>query len=127
MRDILFKAKQLADGEWIEGWLSMVDGEYIIEDGHGLGNSVMSETVCQYTGQNDNDGGKIFEGDVVIVNSCGIDEEDGYGVVSWDNLEAMFIIKFNNDLEISFMNVFGYECEVVGNIFDNPELLEVKE
>ncbi len=148
MRDILFKAKRSADGEWIEGWLSKVDGEYIIEDGHGLGQSVMSETVCQYTGLNDKNGRVIFEGDILMCHSnkndlCKAVFGEFYvidvetlerveKVAGWhyEVLETDALSKcepFCIPMPLTDEYIARCEMEVVGNIFDNPELLEVRE
>lgn len=119
MRDILFKAKRSADGEWIEGWLSRVDGEYIIEDGHGFGNSVMSETVCQYTGLNDKNGRKVFEASVVRTKR-------GLGIINY-GIGCFSVQDINSKNNPAIDIVLSEEdIEVIGNIFDNPELLEVE-
>lgn len=55
-----------------------------------------------------------------------IDYEDERGVIQWDSDIAKFIITFST-FTIDFDNVYGRELEIVGNVYDNPELLEAGE
>lgn len=84
--------------------------------------TVYADTVGQYTGVKDKNGRKIFEGDIVIVTSINVDEEDGPAVIYWDDFSARFIIWWNG-LSSDFECYYGYECEIIGNIYDNPELI----
>ena len=83
---------------------------------------VAPETVGQYTGSTDKNGTKIFEDDIVKgkVHLIG-----GYRIrslqVVYDSTVARFVLKDEYD---DLKNIPGV-CEVVGNIYDNPELLEV--
>ena len=71
MREILFKAKRLSDGAWVEGYyigpVGVLDVHEIcdIHDITGSRVEVDPSTVCQYTGLPDKNGKKIFEGDIV--------------------------------------------------------------
>lgn len=145
MREILFRGKRVDNGEWVQGFYVCkkrpyfkdkgVNLEHIIcdnvevEDGNykQFVDTIMTtyivdpETIGQYTGLTDKNGRKIFEGDIVIFDY--IDYEDERGVVQWDSDIAKFIITFST-FAIDFDNVYGRELEVVGNVYDNPEMME---
>ena len=147
MRDILFRAKRLDNGEWAESKSiasnELADGGLIWYIGAGQpadqwtdknGNMVSvetrgeclfyacdPETIGQFTGLTDNNGNKIFEGD--IVEGADFTAEDGgYGVVSF--VDVAFEVNGNNVTGTFHENYWGGEFEVIGNIHDNPELLE---
>lgn len=69
-----------------------------------------------------------MRGDILVVISSGVnvDETDGYFVLEYEVDTARYVMN-GDGLSIDFDNVYGYECEVIGNIHDNPELLEVEE
>ena len=141
MREILFKAKRKDNGEWIEGSLIDLDIDsgycyivppykqastlpisFLITDGMKL---VDPETLCQFTGLCDKNGKKIWENDI-----C--DRKEKYPeVVKMANgdwtLDYSYAI--GRDYGNSYCNLGFYvnerKCvEVIGNIFDNPELLQ---
>ena len=128
MREILFRAKRIDNGEWIEGLPSCdINGNLTeFEVYRGFANceiaDVDSETVCQWTGLTDKNNRKIFEGDICKIHSDSIDEEDGGFSVEWDEGDARFAL-YSVGLTVDFGNYHGHECEVIGNIFDNPDLL----
>lgn len=130
MREILFRGKRVDSGEWMEGDLIQSrDKTYI----HPKANSfrvsetglsklivlreVYPETVGEYTGLTDKNGKKIFEGDFIRSNS-----ERGY------------IEYYPNDCAFDVVDDHGFywlisemsNIEVIGNIHDNPELLEAE-
>ena len=135
MREILFKAKKKNNGEWVEGYY--VKSRYYeggtnhfiidVENKHNdygafsLKYEVDPDTICQYTGLKDGNGTKIFENDIVISAEFCPDNE-GYGVIQWADDEAMFTIDTDGCC-YNFDNFFGAEFEVIGNIFDDPELI----
>ena len=136
MREILFRAKRIDNGEWVEGYLVRGNRTYIItlEAANYMVVSlscmasvqfveVIPETVGQFTGLTDKNGTKIFEGDIVISHSRSVDENDGPAQIEWDEDTARFIIVWNT-LLADFDNFYSHDLEVVGNIHDNPELLE---
>lgn len=132
MREILFRGKQIDTGAWVEGAFCMkdcdnpfgplVDRPTIIkyeEPNSGYWFRVDPETVGQFTGLTDKNGQKIFEGDII----------SGLGntyVCKWDEGNVEFTVF---DGKESFGLAYAaYPCmEVVGNIHDNPELLEVSD
>lgn len=123
MRDILFRGKRLDNGEWVYGnlFLSDTDGGAYILAGSRIVTiewEVDPSTVGQYTGLNDKNGERIFEGDVLTV-----DGEDGFFALEFQENTAMFVM--DGDAIRASFNIFGTdEVEVMGNIHDNQELLE---
>lgn len=121
-REVLFKAKRKDNGEWVEGDLlhTRHADVVLISDFEDQLFRCDGNTLCQYTGLADKNGKKIWENDIVEVAG-----EDGYFKCEWDEDTARFALN-GDGLMVDFDNCYGYECEVVGNIFDNPELLEVE-
>lgn len=131
LREILFRGKRLNFDGWAHGDLSyqvhngkvyvFPKGRYDISDFY----EVDPATVGQNTGLTDKNGVKIFEGDICrceMMNDDGKIYDAGVYVVEWYKENAMFtLISQNEELEFGFLS--GYE--VIGNIHDNPELLEV--
>lgn len=123
-REILFRGKCVDNGEWVEGcfWKDIWgdNTEYIYYDGEDY--EVIPETVGQYTGLTDKNDKKIFEGDIVTY------KEKIY-TVDWCDDCVSFVLPCINypELETDFRPFYGTDLEVIGNIHDNPELLEVSE
>lgn len=130
MREILFRGKRLDNDEWVEGFYSTVyfgngrepaiipDEEFKWEPFR-----VNPETVGQYTGLTDKNGKKIFEGDIVKYGNspCLVVFEQRNGT-------AYFGIVISEIETYGFGNYASPDVvEVIGNIYDNPELLEVEE
>lgn len=127
MRDIEFRGKRIDNGKWIMGsFVSYSDYDndkaYLIYTSNGNPNSVDPSTVGQYTGLNDKDRTKIFEGDIVVVNIKGRKTvcEVAYAEVVAHFQLWQFDTLPHTPTSIDFGN---YTCEVIGNIHDNPELL----
>ena len=136
MREILFKAKSIQTGEWIEGipikthlglFISFEENpHYCSQYGYMEIDDILivdEKTLCQFTGLCDKNGKRIWENDVVWLVYNG--EEHIYQIV-WDNSELDF--KATNGEE-NYGSNFEYllccdESEVIGNIFDNRELLQ---
>ena len=125
----LFKAKRLDNHDWILGFLSMhKTGKYFIRpiDGSALSSEeVDKNTICQCTGLKDKNGKLIWENDVVAYwdtysTENGLAEADCIGKVVWDDETLSFQV--TNRLSSESYEVLD-ECSVIGNIFDNPELL----
>ena len=126
----LYRAKLIDNDEWTYGYLYGIwERKYIL---WGMTNNVpdMTEvepsTICQCTGLIDKNGKLIWENDICIITDGTLDEEDGYFRLDWEIDRAMFEFE-GTGICANFDNVSGYDCEVVGNIFDNPELMEVEE
>ena len=139
MREILFRGKRLGNGDWVEGYL--IHDEYcntfIPYIGYLMGDDtdvaeVDLATVGQFTGLYDKNGKKIFEGDICRV--C-LDPEICTAYIEYDERTASFNLRYNEGQCNTFLdmqlakNRVGDRVwvEVIGNIHDNPELLEVDE
>lgn len=126
----LFKAKRIDNGEWVQGYLYGIwEKRYIL---WGMTNDIPDmievdqSTICQCTGLTDKNGQKIWENDVVgfwdtYSTENGQAEADCIGKVVWDDETISFQV--TNRLSAESYEVLD-ECGVIGNIFDNPELLE---
>lgn len=141
MREIIFRGKTLDKGEWVYGVpvvakdniadkdiTVMVDNpnEIVPREGLPLFEQVDSETVGQYTGLRDKNGERIFEGDILIyVDDGEYDVNEKYLVV-FDDDEAAFRTKFYCEGKyMCYEDINPCEnFEIIGNIHDNPELLE---
>ncbi len=136
-RDILFRGKRIDNSMWIYGSLRQYKdgtcGICDIELGHTY--RVDKATVGQYTGLTDKNGKKIFEGDILQIAK----KSDALGtyffppvqypinvVVKWDLCAWMWEVQGKEGpYYIHFPDAWcHYECKVIGNIHDNPELLE---
>lgn len=139
MREIEFRGKREDNGEWVHGYLVQAwDGTcYIITEygpnvtscsdcgaNYMLDHEVIPETVGQYTGLNDKNGQKIYEGDIVFVtDSEGNSGMCDTGVGEVESFEGLWYICGNvqNGLYDISKN---FVIEVIGNIYDNQELLQ---
>lgn len=129
-REILFKAKRIDNGEWVEGQHAYItnplteDGKpikHLICNGTNIFNDLIdSDTLCQYTGLTDKNDKKIWENDIVELTDA-----EGYFTCKWEEDAARFVMN-GDGLTVDFDNYWSYQTEVAGNIFDNPELLEVE-
>lgn len=162
MREILFRAKRIDNGKWVEGNLIilkddyekitaiiisieyhwMFEEEYSGDIGFMKWREVNPETICQYTGLTDKNGRRIWENDIV---SC---EHEKYPD---DNPSEVYPllqdpIKYKRNYAVEFINtgssygyrlrnksihfmltgnvIYNHKIEVLGNIFDTPELLK---
>ena len=126
-REILFRGKRTNNGEWTQGYLFRIwEKAYIcwgtVNDIPDM-QEVDPETVCQYTGLTDKNGRKIFEGDILSFSAYGENYKGDVRVIKgnftiWCEKCAPFL---DDALE-------KHSAIVIGNIFDNPELIgEVNE
>ena len=102
----LFRGKRAGNGEW-----------------------VIWDAICQCTGLKDKNGNLIWENDIVAYwdsysTESGLAEADCIGKVVWDDETISFQV--TNRLSAESYEVLGDECSVIGNVFDDPELLEEK-
>lgn len=141
-REILFRAKHIhaipgnehLNGTWVHGYLSdenyiydkSLEGEFLVDE----------DTICQYTGLTDKNGKKIFEGDILRgfqYPFCYDGEYNYYAEIIFENCSFMTYTHKNpsscvrgiSDGNTDLMEGWVSEdWEVIGNIYDNPELLE---
>ena len=143
MREILFKAKRKDNGEWVEGYyLNVAKINHFIctgkikLDGAVKGiiapemYAINATTLCQFTGLTDKNGKRIWENGVVKCNK----RKEGYDLykVVWRKEFADFGVEplmYKAQYPIGFTlgrTLRGCDYKVIGNIFDNVDLLEVE-
>ena len=128
MREILFRGKRIDNGEWRYGDLRQYSKNHIGIYSFELQQIVRGidpSTVGQYTGLKDKNGKRIFEGDI-----CQNDKTGGIVFVAWHGTMAGFVWSKKKwcDNLFDFGELFRVHDKyaVIGNIHDNPELLEVR-
>lgn len=121
MREYLFRGKTIANGKWSEGNLLVTKQGCCITPDTTVYVAVDPETVGQYTGLTDKNGTKIFEGD--IIDFLYRSDYDDYGIVQYDADETEFGFVYNSIYEGLGRHYQSKDIEVIGNIYDNPELL----
>ena len=124
MREYLFRGKMIANGKWSEGNLLVTkQGCCITLDATVLGSygAVELETVGQYTGMKDKNGKRIFEGDIIDFSDRSY--SDGYGVVRYDAEGTEFEFVYDDHYEGLGRCYYPEDVEVIGNIYDNPNLV----
>ena len=121
MREILFRGKAKQFKEWEYGYYVVtLNGVQFIKNDNF--NEVDPETVGQFTGLTDKNGRKIFEGDIAKGNSEYFAYSHPHGIIVYDSGE--FLIAFDKALEdVENLGAWANDIEVIGNIYDNPELL----
>ena len=130
MREILFRAKREDNGEWAYGYYvrlpdaagsaSMIHTPARNPDESNSSHFIRSSTIGQYTGLTDKNGTKIFEGDIVrygdTIHKVVFEQRNGtayFGLV-YSPIETL---PFGHYQDLR-------QLEVIGNIYENPELIE---
>lgn len=148
-REILFKAKRTDNGEWVEGYyvycrkrhyiLPLLNEAIGYDEREDEWIEIEPDTICLFTGLSDKNGKKIWENDIVrytfdypseTATENGLKER--ISSVFWSEWRGSWSVYaderkgkgMNNDLFKYARN--GNTVEVIGNIFDNPKLLEVE-
>lgn len=140
MREIVFRGKRIDNGEWIEGSLlidhydnaGQHEERYTIQDCYygfdeegftdfqsGIEGVVDPSTVGQYTGLKDKNGKRIYEGDIVVIGG-----ERNYPAYICFEISS-FVCKLTERIYYKHrLENNPYKYEVIGNKYDNPELLK---
>lgn len=131
-REILYRGKAInresnrtyrtkyKNGDWVYGLVEKLPNEYCdlpaeMRNKEGVsGIEVDHKTIGQYTGKTDMYGVKIFEGDKVRY------DDDEIAKIEWDENTARFIISGDRVI-YDFDNFYGYDLEVIGNIFEETK------
>lgn len=143
-RKILFRGKRVDNGEWVYGYAVKgcdKDNQMFIAQSIGIGfftggisaKEVIPKTVGQYTGLTDKNSNKIFEGDIVkIVGDSNNDDWKDVNYVAQIIFLDNGFCAINGTTDNYSLRRYGlsrceFDLEVIGNIHDNPELLEVEQ
>ena len=117
----LYKAKRVDTGEWVQGYYAVLcNKSVIIQEQEEKQELIAVEpfTICRCTGLQDADGMLIWENDIVT-----LPVEDDFFIVCWEEDCARFSLE-SDTMVVHFDNYWGWQTEVVGNTFDNRELLD---
>jgi uncharacterized phage protein (TIGR01671 family) len=130
MREHKFRGISAATNSFVYGNLVYVEEAYYIvpytleydsENGREEPRyiPIIPETQGQYTGLKDKTGAEIYEGDIVTLSD---EDDEEHFIIEWDENTARFII-IQQSLTYDFDNYYGNNLEVIGNVYEDPELL----
>lgn len=125
MREHLYRGKRVDNGDWVYGFywnrgkfahcIKVID-----ENGNLIGDyEVISKTICEFTGLTDKNGNKIFEEDILKARH----NSHPY-LVSYEECRFKIEDDVGNRVKMTQDAINWLEVELIGNIHDNPELLE---
>lgn len=121
MRELLFRGKRYSPNDsqdrkdWVFGGVLQTDGNMsiIFTDVVNGTNAVYTDTLCQFSGRKDKKGTNIYEGDI-------LETETGYWVVKFD--QGAFLASCLSYRCLNYLFSLA-DCKVVGNIYDNPDIV----
>lgn len=122
MRDIKFRGKT-ENNIWKYGSLLKDNPQkiyYIVDNEDGTGRKVLEKTIGQYTGLKDKNGKEIYEGDIIQYKDI------TKGLIRYSEKYAQYVLVNTGTVKDEFEPLGDYNMEVfeiIGNEFDNPELL----
>ncbi len=130
MRPIKFRGKRLDNGVWIYGSLDLTDERPTISWLHTDEDDekvpwfahVKADTVGQFTGLHDKNGKEIYEGDIIEITDPNTNEKY-ISTVIWSR-KGYYAAKMENNGNITLGYVDKSQIRIIGNLFDNPELLK---
>jgi uncharacterized phage protein (TIGR01671 family) len=129
MREIKFRGKRVDNGEWVYGWLKQEYNEWYISDFYvnNVNETMLTdyevnfESIGQFTGLKDKNGKYEFYENDIIENGGAI------WIIEWNEDKCGFIARAPIIGEFTYIDFdcdIAWESKVIGNIHDNPELLE---
>lgn len=129
-RTIKFRGKRIDNGEWVYGYLA--DEDYINDiDSIDLSSiEVDRDTVGQFTGLFDKNGKEIYEGDIISVNGKYpklvkyINDYACFCLANIEDLDEEMDTGYWHQVSPGWWNSSKREIQVIGNIYDNPELIK---
>ena len=142
MREILFRGKNVDNGAWVYGsfipdmlevfCITDIDGfikPFSLKKEELTEVRVERSTVGQYTGLTDKNGTKIFEGDIVrhIQEYKISGKVESIAVIKLNEAYTCWSVEYTNGRTTAFLGTEYHRIEVIGNVHDNPELMEVNQ
>ena len=132
-REIKFRGQQINTKKWVYGYLYRNKGLYVICENirYAEEEPIFLDTIGQYTGLHDKNGKEIYEGDIVLYQDWEMAYEGGgndsfinKGIVEYCEDNCCFNVTERQTVDLAdVLYKDNEDLEVIGNIYDNPELL----